>query len=85
MLQELAPRSLTANTTIVSKHMEGDSGELSTWAGKITRNSLCQIDGAKQRAPDWEDPKFWLTNIREKSADELKVALSIKDRKLLTK
>ena len=44
-----------------------------------------QIDGDKQRAPDWEDPEFWLTNISEKSAVELKVALSLKGEKRLDK
>ena len=36
-------------------------------------------------APSWEEPSFWLTNIREKSAAELLKILSLKDRKKLAK
>ena len=86
MLQELAAHSLTTNTKIVSKQMKGDSRKWPIWAGEISRNSFRQIDGDKQGAPCWEDPKFRLTNIREKSAGGgLKVALSTEDRKRLTK
>ena len=45
MLRELAPHSLTNNTTIVSKHTKGDSGKLDIWADKISRNSYIPIDG----------------------------------------
>ena len=48
--------------------MGGDSGKWFTWEGGISRNSFCQIDGDKQRAPDWEDPKFRLANITGESA-----------------
>ena len=80
MLQELEVRSLTTNTAIISKRLNGDSAQWSIWEGGISRNVSSQIDGAKQRAPDWEGPKFWLTNIRKKSAAGLKVALSLKDK-----
>ena len=66
MLQELAAHSLTTDATIVSKRMEGDSGKWSIWGDEISRNECYQIDGAKQRGPDWEGPKFWLANIRGK-------------------
>ena len=46
---------------------------------------LPQIDGARQRAPDWEDTRFRPTSIREKSAAELKVALSLKGENRLSK
>ena len=85
MLQELAAHSLTANTAIVSKHMKGDSGKWPSWADKISRNSYIPIDGAKQRAPDWEGPKFRHADISEKSAGALKAVLFSKDRKRLTK
>ena len=68
MLRELAARSLTTNTAIISKHMKGGSGKWSIWAGKLSRNVSPQIDGAKQRATDCEDSKLWFTNIRDKSA-----------------
>ena len=35
MLQELAVHSLTTNTAIISKHMEGDSANWSIWAGGL--------------------------------------------------
>ena len=57
----------------------------SIWEDEVSRNSFRQIDGAKQRGPDCEDPKSRLTNIRGKSSDEVKAALSIVDRKRLTK
>ena len=53
--------------------------------GGVSRNVSPQIDGAKQRAPDWEDPKFWHTNISKKSSVGLKVALSLKGKKRLAK
>ena len=84
-LQESAAHSLTGNTTIVPKHMGGRSGKLSIWAEKISRNPHIPIGGAKQRAPDWEGPKFRRTDISEKSEGGLKVTLFIKDRKCLTK
>ena len=77
-LQELEVHSLTTNTAIISKHMAGDSAKWPIWAGKLSRNVYPQIFGEIQRAPDWEGPKFWLTNIREKSAFGLLGALSLK-------
>ena len=35
-------------------------------------------------APDWEDPKFWFTNIREKSAFDLLGALALNEEKRLS-
>ena len=81
MLQELAAHSLTTNTTIVSKHQKGDSGEWSIWAGKLSRNVSTQFNGATQRSPDWERQNFRLTNIGNKSAMELLGALSLKGKK----
>ena len=78
MLQELAAHSLTTNTAIVSKHQKGDSGEWSIWADTLSGNVSTQFNGATQRAPEWERPNFWLTNIRNKSAMELLGALSLK-------
>ena len=85
MLKEMAAHSLTNNTIIVSKHMKGASGKWSIWAYKISSNPYIPIDGGKQRAPDWEGPKFWHTDISENSSVGLKVALAIKDRKSLNK
>ena len=68
MLQELAAHSLTTNTAIISKRVKGDSGKWSIWAVEISRNVPPQIDGAIQRAPDWNGPEFWFTSIREKYA-----------------
>ena len=85
MLQELAAHSLTNNIAVISKHQKGDSEEWSIWAGKISRNIHMQSDNALQRAPDWEHPNFWLTNIREKSVMGLITILSMKDRKRLAK
>ena len=84
MFRELAAHSLTANTTIVSKHMKGDSGKLTIWADKISRNSYTPIDGGA-KGPGLGRPNFRHTNIRGKSVGKLKVAISIKDRKLLNK
>ena len=81
----MAAHSRTNNNTIVSKHMKGDPAKWSIWEDKISRNSVRQIDGGKQRFPDWEGPMFRITNIREKSAVELKAALAIKERKRLAK
>ena len=78
MLQEFEVHSLTKNTAIISKRMEGDPAKWSIWAGKLSRNVYPQIDGSIQRAPDWEDPEFRLTNIRDKSAMELLGVLSLK-------
>ena len=68
MLQEQADHSLRTNTAIVSRHMKGDSGKWSIWAGELSRNVSTQINGAIQRVPDWEGPKFWFTNIKGKYA-----------------
>ena len=84
-LQELAVRSLTTNTAIISKHMKGDSGKWSIWAGELSRNVSTQVDGGIQRAPDWEDPKFWFTNLKGKYAMELPGVLSLKGKKRLAK
>ena len=85
MLQKLAVHSLTTNTTIVSKHLKGGSAKWSSKADEISRNVPPQINGATQRAPDWEDPEFWFANIRGKSAAGLLGALSPKDKKSLAK
>ena len=42
-------------------------------------------NGDIRRVSDWENPKFRYANIMEKSVEGLKVALSIEDRKGLTK
>ena len=68
MLQELAVHILTTNTTIASKQMKGGSGKRSIWAGELSRNVSTQVNGEIQRAPGWEGPKFWFTNIKDKSA-----------------
>ena len=85
MLQEIAIHSLTNNTTIISNHKKGDSGEWSIFADKVSRNIPLKIDNVLQRTPDWEGPSFWLTNIREKPTIELLKILSLKDRKRLAK
>ena len=84
-LQELEVHSLTTNTTIASKHIKGDSMTRSIWAGMLSRNVSTQVNGAIQRAPDWDGPKFWFTNIKDKSAMELLGALSLKGEKRLAK
>ena len=80
MLQELTAHSLTTNTAIASKQMKGGSGKWSIWAGKLSRNVSTQVNGAIQRIPDWEDPKFWLTNLKGKYAMELSGVLSLKEK-----
>ena len=85
MLQEIAAHSLTNNIAIISEHQKGDSGEWSILADKVSRNIPIKIDNVLQRTPNWEGPKFWLTNIREKSVTELLTTLCLKDRKRLAK
>ena len=85
MLQEIAIRSLTNNTTIISNRQKGDSGKWSIFADKVSRNIPVKIDNVLKRTPDWEEPSFWLTNIREKPSAELLETLSLKDRKRLAK
>ena len=83
MLQELAVRSLTTNTAIISKRQKGNSGERSIRADKLSRNVSTQRNGAIQRVPEWECPNFWFANIRNKSAVELLGDLDLKDKKRL--
>ena len=71
ILQEIAAHSLTNNTTVISKHQKGDSGEWSILADKVSRNIPLKIDNVLRRTPNWEEPTFWLTNIREKPETEL--------------
>ena len=85
MLQEVAVHNLTTNTAVVSKYMRCDSGKWSIWADKLSRNVSPQIDGSKQRAPDWEGQKFWFAKIRDKSATDLLGALSLKGEKRIAK
>ena len=85
MLQEIAARSLTNNIEIISEHQKGDSGERSIFADKVSRNVPIKTDNVLQRAPNWEGPKFWLTNLRDKSVNELLTILSLKGRKRLDK
>ena len=85
MLQELAAHSLANNISIISKHQKGDSGEWSISADKISRNIHIEKDNVLQRDPTWDQPNFWLTNIREKSVVELLTVLSLTDRKRLAK
>ena len=85
MLQELAAHSLTTNTAIISKRQKGDSGEWPIWAGEVSRDISTQCDKVLQRGPEWEQPNFWLTNIRGKSVMELLTVLSVKDWKRIAK
>ena len=70
MLQEVAARRIPDNFTIVGEHSEGDSGKRSILSYKISRNAYKPIDGDIQRVSDWENPKFRLTNIKEKSVGD---------------
>ena len=85
MLQELAAHSLTSNITIASKHIKGGAGDWSILEDKISRYYYKPINGDTQRVPDCKNPKFRYANIWEKSVGGLKVALSAKARKRLTK
>ena len=53
--------------------------------GEISRNVFPQINGEIQRVPEWGGPKFWFTNIEDKSAMKLFGALSLKGEKRLDK
>ena len=55
------------------------------FADKVSRNIPLKIDNVLKRTPGWEEPSFWLTNIREKAITELLKILSLKDRKRLAK
>ena len=85
MLQEIDVHSLATNTAIVSKHMKFGSAKLSIWVGKLSRNVSTQVNGAIQMAPDWEGPKLWFTNIKDKSAMGLSGVLSLKGKNRLSK
>ena len=86
MLQEIAARSLTNNITITSdRKKKRDSGKRSILADKVSRSISFEMNGILRRAPNWESPNFWLTNIRQKQQSELLKILSLKDRKRLAK
>ena len=86
MLHELAARNLTNNINRSPKRLKGDSGGRYIQVDKISRNSYNRINGAIQGVPDWGNSSCRYTNIRGlESVEELKTALSIKDRRRLAK
>ena len=54
ILQEIAARSMTNNTTIISKRQKGDSGEWSIFADKVSRNIPLEIDNVPRMTPMWK-------------------------------
>ena len=43
------------------------------------------MNGIPRKAPNWESPNLWLTNLRRKQQSELLKILSLKDRQRLAK
>ena len=76
MLRELAARSITTNTTIISKHQKGDSREWHIWEDKLGRNAPNQRGNAK--GPGMGAPEFPVNKYQRKSVMELLSALALK-------
>ena len=81
----MAVHYLTDNVAVIFIHAKGGSGTWSIFADKISRNSLQPINGDAKKGATPGNFRFLVYNIRVGSIGEIKTALTIKDRKRLSK